>query len=250
MSFAAAKRWLLAWILSTLTPLSLAAQSAKPPLNPIELFHRVSARLIDDWRRMPRYTCTQDITRRFYWSDLKGSYSCSVILQKHSERKRALPLGSTDHLELEVALADRREVHSWPGAASVVEDDEIRDLVGNGALGSGDFAGFVGAIFGGSARVTYENVGQHSARWSPTLLELQQFGAVRRNGKGDLSVRKRRRAHNRVIVGRAEFPLRPCPARNQGRQSLQRHCHRRDQQFRVKTERAGNGSQPSSLNTT
>jgi len=155
MSFAAAKRWLLAWILSTVTPLSLA-QSAELPLNPIELFHRVSGRLIDDWRRMPRYTCRQDITRRFYWSDLKGPQSCSVILQRRSERKRALLLGSTDHLELEVALADRREVHSWPGASSIVEDDEIRNLVGNGALGSGDFAGFVGAIFGGSAKVTYE----------------------------------------------------------------------------------------------
>jgi hypothetical protein len=70
MSFAAAKRSLLAWILSTLMPLSLAAQSAKPILSPTELFHRVSARLMDDWRRMPDYTCVQDISRRFYRSDL------------------------------------------------------------------------------------------------------------------------------------------------------------------------------------
>jgi len=157
MSFSArAKRWLRGcWVLA-LAAVWLSAQSTKPSVSPVELFHRVSARLMDDVRRMPRYTCTQNITRRFYWSDLRGPHSCSVILQKRSERKRALQLGSTDHLELEVALADRREVHSWPDATSAVDDDEILDLVGNGALGSGDFAGFVGAIFGGSAKVIYE----------------------------------------------------------------------------------------------
>jgi hypothetical protein len=150
-----AKRWLACRVL-ILAAASASAQTAKAPVAPVELYRRVSARLLDDWRRMPHYTCLQDISRRYYRSDLKEAPSCQAIFTKRAERKHALPLMISDHLELEVALADRREVHSWPGESFVSEEATIHTLVGNGAFGGGDFAAFIGAIFGGSAKVIYE----------------------------------------------------------------------------------------------
>ncbi len=64
--------------------------------------------------------------------------------------------GLRHHGQLDVAIADKREVHSWPGAASFDEEDEIRKLIGNGAFGSGDFAAFIGGIFGGSAEIRFD----------------------------------------------------------------------------------------------
>ena len=139
-----------------LATVAVSAQAAKPSVDAAELYQRVSGRLMGDWRRMPHYTCLQDVTRRHYRSDLKSTLSCQDIFQKRAERKHGLPLLMSDHLDLEVAVADHREVHSWPGESFVGDEDEFRDIVGNGAFGSGDFAAFVGAIFGGSAKVIYE----------------------------------------------------------------------------------------------
>src|SRR5215469_7332368 len=155
MSVAVTQRWLGCWALA-FAAVSASAQAATPAVSPADLYQRVKARMLDDWRRMPQYTCLQDITRRYYHSDLKSAPSCRAILAKRAERKRALPLIISDHLELEVAVADRREVHSWPGESFVGDEDELHGLIGNGAFGSGDFAAFVGAIFGGSAKVIYE----------------------------------------------------------------------------------------------
>ena len=134
-----------------------AGQSAPPQASPKAVFQRVRARLLDDLGRVPRYTCTQNITRRFFRSDLKSPQSCSAILTSRTERKHDLPLAVSDGLQLEVAVADQREVHSWPDASSFEEEDEIRKLIGNGAaFGSGDFAAFVGGIFGGPATIKFE----------------------------------------------------------------------------------------------
>ena len=156
MSLVVDKRWLVGCCVLVLASVSVSAQTAGPSVTPIELYHRVSARLLDDWRRMPHYTCVQDISRRYFRSDLKSAPSCQAILDQRAEHKRPLPLVISDRLELEVALADHREVHSWPGESFVSEEDEIHDLLGNGVFGSGDFAAFIGAVFGGAAKVTYQ----------------------------------------------------------------------------------------------
>jgi len=101
---------------------------------------------------MPRYTCMQEITRRLYRTDWKTLQSCSAIL---ADRQHEPPVLSWDHLELEVAVADRREVHSWPGASSFADEDEIRKILGNGPFASGDFAAFIGGIFGGSSTIQF-----------------------------------------------------------------------------------------------
>ena len=107
--------------------------------------------------RQSRYTCAQNIVRRFYGSGSKPSRTCTEIIARQAARKHHPPLTSWDHLQLDVAIADNREIHSWPGAPKFAED-EIRGLVGNqGPFGSGDFAAFVVGIFGGAASVKFEN---------------------------------------------------------------------------------------------
>ena len=130
-------------------------QSSVPEVSPTALFHRVQARLLADWASMPRYTCMQKITRRLYRADGKSPQSCSAILAHRALRRHEPSLLSWDHLELEVAVAERREVHSWPGASSFADDDDIRRVIGNQAFETGDFAAFIGGVFGDSADVKF-----------------------------------------------------------------------------------------------
>ena len=160
MTASAANRF---WLMSLGLVMAAApffGQSAAPEVGANAVFQRVQTRMLNDWSRMPRYTCVQDIRRKFYRSDLKSPRSCAAILARRVERRRDLPLALQDRLQLDVAVADKREVHSWPGAASFDEEDEIRKLIGNGAFGSGDFAAFIGGIFGGSAKIRF--VGEHN----------------------------------------------------------------------------------------
>jgi hypothetical protein len=139
----------------TLMLFSASSSVAQPEPSPTDLLLRVRSRLLADMSRQPRYTCVQNIIRRAYSSDSKGAKTCTEIIARRTERKHDLPLTSWDHLLLDVAIADNREIHSWPGAPKFAED-EIRELAGNGGpFGSGDFAAFVGGVFVDSATVTF-----------------------------------------------------------------------------------------------
>jgi hypothetical protein len=141
---------------------ALALGQAPQQTSPSDLFQRAQSRLLADMKRQTHYTCAQDIVRRFYRSESKEA-SCTDIIASRAKRKRDLPLTSWDHLQLDVAIADNREIHSWPGAPTF-EEDEIRELAGNGPFGSGDFAGFIVGVFGGSATIKFENVSTASGR--------------------------------------------------------------------------------------
>ncbi len=134
-------------------------QTAPSQPTPSALFQRVRTRLLADAGRMPRYTCLQNITRHFYRTNSTEPQSCAAILAKRMQRKHDLPATSWDRLQLDVAIADDREIHSWPDAPKFNED-EIRKLVNNGPFGSGDFSAFVAGIFGGGSTVKFE--GQHT----------------------------------------------------------------------------------------
>jgi hypothetical protein len=139
---------------------AVSAQTAPVRPDPTALFQRVRARLLADAGRMPRYTCLQNITRHFYRTNSTEPQSCAAILAKRTQRKHDPPATSWDRLQLDVAIADDREIHSWPDAPKFNED-EIRKLVSNGPFGSGDFSAFVAGIFGGASTVTFE--GQRTA---------------------------------------------------------------------------------------
>ena len=127
-------------------------QFALAAVNPSELLDRARPELLSKISRQSRYTCVQNIKRDLYGSDSKARHTCSDL---DAGSKRTLIW--SDRLELDVAIADNREIHSWPGA-SRFDEDEIRELVSNGGpFGSGDFGAFIIGIFGGSATVRYIN---------------------------------------------------------------------------------------------
>ncbi len=110
---------------------------------------------MSDMSRQSRYTCVQNITRRFYDSRSKERENCANIIANGKDQLSNKRLVSSDRLQLDVAIADNHEIHSWPGASSFNEE-EIREVVTNGGpFGSGDFAGFIVGIFGGSVEVKF-----------------------------------------------------------------------------------------------
>lgn len=132
--------------------LGQAGQSA----NPSDSLEQVRSRLLAEITQQSRYTCAQNITRQFYEADSKAPQNCADVVATCSSQTGCAKQVSTDRLQLDVAIADNREIHAWPGAAEFSEE-EIRDLVGTGGpFGSGDFAGFIANIFGGSAAIRFE----------------------------------------------------------------------------------------------
>ncbi len=134
---------------------SALCQTSPPPPSPAAVFQRARARLLADTKRMPRYTCEQNIVRYFYRAKSSDPQTCATILAKHEKRRHDAKPVSWDRLQLDVAIADDGEVHSWPGAPRFNEE-EIRKLVNNGPFGSGDFSAFVSGIFAGGAAIKFD----------------------------------------------------------------------------------------------
>ncbi len=144
---------------------SAHAQVVQPAQRPQPaatiVFNAARARLLDDVERMTRYTCMQNIVRHVYRAEFTEERSCESILAKREKRKQGPAPAATDHLELDVAIANGQEIHSWPGAPKF-DEDEIRQLASNGPLSAGEFSAFVGQIFSGGAVVRFlgqQNVG-------------------------------------------------------------------------------------------
>jgi hypothetical protein len=104
-------------------------------------------RVLADIRRLPRYTCVQTITRRYYrpLTRSKGQ-TCAELIAAHEKRDHEGPLQRWDRLRLEVAVANNTNVYSWVGAPKF-DKDEIDKLAGRGPLGTGDFGPFLSSIF-------------------------------------------------------------------------------------------------------
>jgi hypothetical protein len=121
--------WLLACCSFAQHP---AAQLTKEDI----LLGRVRYRTAQTLKSLPNYTCTQTIER----------------LQRRAPAKRFELL---DMVRLEVALVDGGELYKWPGAGHFQARD-LREMVPNGAFGTGQFAGYAHAVFiSGAARYTY-----------------------------------------------------------------------------------------------
>jgi hypothetical protein len=104
------------------TPLALSAQSLMPGSASREeiLLQRIRVVAAEMMLQLPDYTCTQTIER-----------------SRRPARSKKFEL--VDNLRLEVALVGNRELFAWPGATQFEERD-IMEMVGGGAIGTGDFA--------------------------------------------------------------------------------------------------------------
>jgi hypothetical protein len=114
------------WVVA-LGLLSVFGLAAQPGFDAETLLHDIRERIRDNLNRMPDYVCTQTVER--------------------SVRSGAgAPLKTLDTLRLEVALVGNRELFSWAGA-SRFQEQELADLVGRGAVGTGSFALHAKTVF-------------------------------------------------------------------------------------------------------
>jgi hypothetical protein len=84
-----------------------------------DLLEQVRQRVASNLARLPNYVCRQTVER-------------SVRLP------RAKKFTALDTRRLEVALIENKEMYSWPGAARF-EEKPLREIFGNGAVGTGSF---------------------------------------------------------------------------------------------------------------
>ena len=127
--------------LALLGCLLLTAQEPYEPLAPLKpetiLLARIRNVVSGNLARLPDFTCLQTIERS--------------EREPGSKRFRFL-----DNIRLEVALVEGKELYAWPGSPRFEERD-LRDMVGGGAIGTGDFALHAKSIYlSGSARFTYQ----------------------------------------------------------------------------------------------
>jgi hypothetical protein len=97
-----------------------AAVSAQTDPVPDPVLEGIRARLKQHFATLPSYTCVQTIHR----------------LQRPA---RQPDLQLKDTIRLDVALINNREQFSWPNAKRF-DDRELRDMIGKGMVGTGNFA--------------------------------------------------------------------------------------------------------------
>jgi hypothetical protein len=143
--------WTIALVVIA-APVVLGRQMRDAP-DAEEVLRRVRGRLLADLERLPRYTCVQTITRRYY-RPRSESASCSALMTAHEKQKDKLKLRGWDRLRLEVAIVEGDNVFSWVGAPRF-KSGALEQLGGRGPLGSGDFGPFLHSILS-RASVTFK----------------------------------------------------------------------------------------------
>ena len=134
---ATSRLWLFGIIGCVMLPGIAAGQAAPPatpasPTSPVtaasdaDLVPQITARMRDNVKRLPNYTCTETIERTNTSPDGK--------------------LLSEDTVHLEVALIENKEMFAWPGSTEF-GDSGLGDLVTTGNFGSGAFALYTKIVF-------------------------------------------------------------------------------------------------------
>jgi hypothetical protein len=130
------------------------------------LLKEARAKIIENISKLPNYTCIQTVHRSQFetfsglrtgcadWKDANGAANESD-----------LKLGWTDQFKLEVTTSASGEIFSWPGARAFDVTD-VQEVVGSGLTGTGDFEGFLKAIFGDEA-LSYQYLGMQQLDGRP-----------------------------------------------------------------------------------
>jgi hypothetical protein len=113
--------------------LACAAVSVAADQTGQQLFEQVRAKVVDNARRVPRYTCVQTIDRNQYHPQ-DGTKPAAYLIWR-------------DRLRLDVAVLNGRETFAWAGARQF-ETTDIEQLTSSGSWGAGDFASFLSGVFG------------------------------------------------------------------------------------------------------
>ena len=119
--------------------LSLAAGITAGSEDPISQIRFLVAQRTE---RIPNYTCLETIDRHWYASDHEGSLV-------------------RDRMRFEVSVVEGKEQFAWPGG-SPLDVHERQQILGRGLTKTGDFAGFLSAVFAPYA-ATYTLVGEQAS---------------------------------------------------------------------------------------
>ena len=134
----------LAGLLLCLSTASDAQEEVAP-----ERIERIKAKMADNLRRLPNYTCTETIER-------------------YMRGPRSRIFAPLDTLRLEVALVDGTELFARAGAGKFAEKD-IWEIVGDdAAIGNGDFALLASNVFL-SQQPVFTQVGETTLNGSPAI---------------------------------------------------------------------------------
>ncbi len=126
--------------------LAVATAASTADSDSDELLKQARTKVLDNARRMPRYTCVETISRTQYQPpDSPSTCQALVAMRRLMPTRGAVML--RDRLRLDVAVMDGGEMFSWAGAGKF-ETHEISRLVGGGASGSGEFGSFLAGVFG------------------------------------------------------------------------------------------------------
>ncbi len=134
--------------ISLLSALLIAVATAGRTADPAveELFKQARTKVLDNAKRMPRYTCVETVDRTQYQPTINPSTCQSLIAMRRLSAGRG-NLAVRDRLRLDVAVVNSGEIFSWAGAGKF-ESRDVGSIVGGGASGSGEFGGFLMGIFG------------------------------------------------------------------------------------------------------
>lgn len=136
------RRALRCWGL--LLAIAMAASTADTAVE--ELFKQTRTKVLESARNTPHYTCVETVSRSEYLpARTAGTCQSLIAMRKLAPARGAAAFH--DRLRLDVAVVDNGEIFSWAGAGKF-ETNDVSDLAGDGATGSGEFGGFLASVFG------------------------------------------------------------------------------------------------------
>ena len=135
---------------------------AQTSVDPETVLARAKNRILADLDRIPRYTCVKNITRNRYAppGQWHKPVSCTEARSAHDKQSGRPVLESWDRLRLDVAVDEHGEIYAWAGAPKF-DENVLRQIEANGAMGTGDFGPFMGAIL---HHATIKFSGEHTIR--------------------------------------------------------------------------------------
>ena len=140
-------------------PLALCGE-----VDPIALLNQVRAKIVENTRRLPRYTCIQTVRRsRFQAIPAVQPSGCA----ESGDPKAALTLAWTDRFKLDVTVSGGAEIFSWVGARRFQSED-VDQIVGGGMTGTGDFGPFLISVFSANG-AEYQYSGRNKAAGGQAL---------------------------------------------------------------------------------
>jgi hypothetical protein len=101
------------------------------------------------------------------------NYTCVETIERSQRKNSREPFRRLDTLHVEVAIVDRQELYSWPGA-NEFEDRDLGEMVGAGMVSTGSFAAAIANALGNDISTIrwhgYEEIrGRRAARWDYTI---------------------------------------------------------------------------------